>query len=412
MAKRRGKSKDGSWEYFETGKGGAVYWSKAKQRYELHDKTGKNVRRQYFDDLADANQAAVRLNQVREEFGNAFAALSIPERRAVEMFREFAKEMAIQGLYSRGLDEIVKEALDRETKSALSPAFGEVAEMYQAAIARKGVSVEHLTIVKARLRKVAEAFEGQMIGEIDGYAIQLYIDGLEGRGGRPASAETVNQFRGLISAVFKFAVQRGVVGSNPVTTISKIKLRRGRPSIITPEDLAVILGYVAAREIEYLPVMVIKAFCGLRTAECARLQYSHIGKGGRHEITIDGLIAKNPHTRFVPISDCAWEWLDLAKKGGVDMGRSAFLIPGEKESARINSWSHLQKRISSETGVALPQNVLRHSAASYWCAMTENFPAVASWMGHDLAVLQANYRNAVTKAEGERWFDVRPLPQP
>ena len=408
MAEKRRKGKAGKWEYFESGRGGAVYWNKAKGQYELRNKTGKMAVRKFFSELAVANREAKRLNGLVSGYGSTFTSFSQSERRAVEAYREFRAKMEACGVVVRDLPDILADAFAREKVVRESPMFTDVMDQYWAAMSRKGVSDRHLMVVRGRLDRIRESFDGVMIGDVGTDRVLKFLDFLPGKGGRPAAAETVNQHRGLFSAIFRFAMRRGIVEKNPVAVIEKVKLSRGRPEVITPAELRVVMSFVARHAVEYVPLMVLKVFCGLRTAECARLRFRHIGMGGRDEVTIDGTIAKNKDTRFVPIPECGRLWLAFASKQGVGADGGGFVVSGPKESSRNDNVVRLMRRVTAETGVVLPQNVFRHSAASYLCAVHENFPAVASWLGHDLAVLKANYRNAVTKSEGEEWFKVVP----
>ncbi len=59
----------------------------------------------------------------------------------------------------------------------------------------------------------------------------------------------------------------------------------------------------------------------------------------------------------------------------------------------LKSWSH---------------DIMRHSAASYMLAQTQNAAKVAAHLGHSEQVLFSNYRELVAPAQAKRFFSLRP----
>jgi hypothetical protein len=53
---------------------------------------------------------------------------------------------------------------------------------------------------------------------------------------------------------------------------------------------------------------------------------------------------------------------------------------------------------------------LRHSYGSYRMATTDDAQKVSIEMGNSPTMIFRNYRKVVTKAEAEKWFEIRPGP--
>ena len=141
--------------------------------------------------------------------------------------------------------------------------------------------------------------------------------------------------------------------------------------------------------------------------ERAKLTYGDIFVGGRNEIYISAAVAKNGIARFICPTENVKSWMDFAKENGVSMNAADTLIQGETIKQRRSSHSSFLKALATETGIVLPKNCIRHTAASF---MSESIghTAAANQLGHDLAVLMKHYRRAITKTEAEEFFSISP----
>ena len=157
----------------------------------------------------------------------------------------------------------------------------------------------------------------------------------------------------------------------------------------------------------FIPVLAIGFFCGARVEERAKLTYGDIYIGGRNEIYISAAVAKNGIARFVYPTANVKAWMDFAKENGVCLDPKDYLIPGDTLKQRKTAHSSFLKALATETGITLPKNCIRHTAASF---MSESIghTAAANQLGHDLAVLMKHYRRAITKTEAEEFYSICP----
>jgi hypothetical protein len=65
-------------------------------------------------------------------------------------------------------------------------------------------------------------------------------------------------------------------------------------------------------------------------------------------------------------------------------------------------------RVAAEAKVALPRNVLRHTAITYHDALTGDLAGSASWAGNSTRVIEQHYRGAATKDDALRFYGLKP----
>jgi site-specific recombinase XerD len=102
-----------------------------------------------------------------------------------------------------------------------------------------------LADIKQRLGRFVADFSDRAIKSLTITEIEDWLHGLE------LFPQTVNNFRAIIGAFFKYAVRRELVEKNPVSAIDKIKIVDAAPEIFTPEQLARLLNGAPAEPLPY-----------------------------------------------------------------------------------------------------------------------------------------------------------------
>ncbi|HZM06003.1 MAG TPA: tyrosine-type recombinase/integrase, partial [Candidatus Saccharimonadales bacterium] len=153
---------------------------------------------------------------------------------------------------------------------------------------------------------------------------------------------------------------------------------------------------LVSADADFLPVLAIGAFAGLRTAEIERLAWEDIDLAGRI-IKIGASKSKTASRRIVPIHDNLAEWLaDYAeRRGAVWAGDSTTLINRQRQTA-------------AAAGLKWKHNALRHSYASYRFGQIGDAGRVAGELGNSAAIVHRHYRELVNKSDSEAWFAVKP----
>lgn len=274
-----------------------------------------------------------------------------------------------------------------------------------------GELTEHTETVRHRLFNIICPYFGNKpshtISEND---VLDFLDGLKGQNGRKASLVTRTQYLNLFKSVFKFAVEQGNITKefNPVANLKPAKKRKdAEPEILSYEQVKTIFSFVKAnpKHHQFIPVLAIGFFCGARVKERAKLTYGDVFVGGRNEIFISSSVAKKGIARFIYPTENVRAWMDFVRANGVSMNATDTLIPGDTLKQRKTAHSSFLKALATETGIVLPKNCIRHTAASFM-AEQQGYTETANQLGHDIGMLLKHYRRAITKTEA--YYNITP----
>lgn len=300
----------------------------------------------------------------------------------------------------------VRAFLESRRKSA--EIVASVARFVDHKTAEAGMETRHLGNVRRDLEAMAAAFAGRSVVDVSDAELRRWWDKrVEGRGDK-----TRNEVRGNLVAFWRWCVWDGL-HPKEVTPADKLPRVRGVKSgelhVLTPAGLLRL-----AEEIEpaWRPWLVLGAFCGLRPEEVAPCQ---VGARSRRDkrglrceeidwtfrvVRVPGEVSKVKRPRNVPLTEAALEWLAWA---GLEQGQTGPVCLVNPTDAGET------KRLGKVVfGSGWPQDVLRHSYASYRNAMVRSLPQVAEEMGTSVDILHRHYHNPKTAEEGAAWFSLRP----
>ncbi len=251
---------------------------------------------------------------------------------------------------------------------------------------------EYLAAVKDALRpKTLGSYEGIMrrlsaqygdrpVSSFTGDKIQAFVAGM-GKSMRNLALRSLSPF-------FSFCVRAGYLDRNPCANVRKAKVERGVPAVLSVRRSAALMRLVAAKAPRLVPYYAVGLFAGVRPQELLRIGRSDFHNGF---ICISEEVAKTGNARNVPVMPNLAAWL------------AAFPFPA-------HGFNETQiKRLRASLGTRLPQDVLRHSYATYLYELKKDAAFVASTMGHvSTAVLFTNYRALAAPGDGERFFSILP----
>ena len=376
------------------------------------------VRRKYFDYSLEGVEDAKALNATKKQelrrFGQDFGSISDDEKQAIDLWRAYIKEAQMNGFKFSSAYEVMKRGIDGLNTS--TPDFRTLARLYfEKELLRKtdGEMTEHTETVRQRLFNIITPVLGcrpaHTISEGD---VLDFLDGLKGQNGSKASLVTRTQYLNLLKSVFKFAVEQGSITKeyNPVANLKPAKKRKDdEPEILTVDEVKRIFAFVKnnPKYHEFIPVLAVGFFCGARVEERAKLTYGDIFVGGRNEIFVSAAVAKNGDARYIYPADCVKEWMGFARAHGVQMNATDTLIPGDTLKQRKTAHSSFLRTLATETGIKLPKNCIRHTAASFM-AESQGYTETANQLGHDIGMLLKHYRRAITKTEAVDYYNITP----
>ena len=205
-----------------------------------------------------------------------------------------------------------------------------------------------------------------------------------------------NEYRRILYSFFKYCKMQDWLDFNPVEKIESWRIRGKTPEIFTPEEVRNILNATPPKS-EIRAFAAISAFTGIRIAEMKRLTWDKIKLDDR-EIILDSEITKTASRRVVKIPENLAKWLEpyvweLGTKKKILSSRQDWQI------------KKLHNIFGKENWV---KNGFRHSAATYYLALTKNAYITAEQMGHAVDVLKQDYNGLARKKDAIRYFDIMP----
>lgn len=315
----------------------------------------------------------------------------LPENTSLKEVLDFFIKRHPIGLPPKTVRDVVDELIETKTKS--------------------GKSDVYIKDLRLRLTQFADAFNVRL-STITGKEIEEFLRAPRKRGeSGPTyllSGRTQNNFRQLINTLFKFAIKRGYLPKDhdEMNAVELADEDNGEIEIFTPAELRKLFnacltpvkerGKMRDRE-AMVPYLAIAAFCGLRSAEIARLDWSEVHlTGPEHFIEVKAAKAKTASRRTVPIPDNCASWL----------------APFAKESGPVCPFERPDKQCFNYVGpaaeVGWKRNGLRHSFISYRLAKIKNVHQVSLEAGNSPQMVFAHYRQLVTETQATEWFGIVP----
>lgn len=268
------------------------------------------------------------------------------------------------------------------TPKRVAEAVKELIETKQA----RGVSSRYLSDLRHRLGKLARAIV-KNLHEVTVRDVQTWLDSV---GGAP---QTYTNNRRVAGLLFEFGQARGWCRSNAAFQTEVLKPGRPPVDFYTVSEMRKILD---AADADVLPIIVLGAFCGLRSSELERLDWADVDlKTGT--ITVGADKTKCASRRVVPMPSNLRAWL----------------APYAGKTDKV--WPHdgwrMYRAVTAAiraAGVKPKPNALRHSYATYRFAQTNDAGRVSGELGNSPGILHKHYRNLAKPQEAERFFAIAP----
>lgn len=241
-------------------------------------------------------------------------------------------------------------------------------------------------------------------------------------------AETLEQrsilnFRNTLAEVLRYAKAKQYTPANPLESFTKEDFKKmggekaerdlDSINILTVDESRRLLSAAQEQgEPGMLATLVLRLFCGLRSGEVTRLDWSEVHwLDPKPFVHIPAGKAKKRRIRHVEIPDNALEWLRLCNPPAA--GRVDPLSPKtySKRFGRIARLAGIGKETKDGRWESdWENNDTRHSFGSYHFALHGDALRTAKEMGHKQSddVLFANYRALVRKEAAEEFFALRP----
>jgi integrase len=356
--------------------------------------------RKKFGKFTDARRFAETRDIATENHGRKFLSdLSKDEIAAVTAWREEAGRLGDSGVVIPSLAETVRESLARLVACPDGRLVGE--ELVEEFIQRKkdhGIGSRQVVDYRQRLKRFIGNFGGRAVASITSSEIEQWLAGLQSlrKGGGAVSAQTRKHHRAALHAFFGWVLPQ----RNPIGGIEAPRVKAPARDHYTPADAWKLMEWLLANDMESLPAVALGFFCGLRTAEIARLDLSTLDlrkPNAEGEFILRGDQAKREKARAVPLLPAAKAWLlAQTRRSG-----PAVAVPLRTLHERI---------AAAHTGADLRRipNGARHSFATFRGAILKDSGRLSDEMGNSAAIVRRHYREPKLEAEAVAFFALRP----
>jgi integrase/recombinase XerD len=221
---------------------------------------------------------------------------------------------------------------------------------------------------------------------------------------RNLSTRTIVRNLVVIRTFFRFLVQEGILGVNPIENLESPKVEKNLPEILTLREIEQLLEQpdlqtpLGKRDRAMLEMLYAT---GMRVSELTQLPTQQLSLEGGYVL----LYGKGSKERIVPVGSEAMKWVTLYLKesrGILSKGKESpflFINRSGKAMSRQRFWKSL-KGYSRRAGLRkrITPHLLRHSFASHLLERGADLRSVQMMLGHvDISTTQI-----YTHVTGER----------
>lgn len=371
-------------------------------------------KRKFFELTSKGLEEAKRFNSDREReakaHGENFGCISNEERRALELFRDYQRQAQRNGMQPESLIKTIEEAIKGFKTS--SPSIPELSKSLLNKIQKDGCSQYYIQTMGTYSKIACNFFKTQQAHLITAQQITEFIDSVKLENGNEASSTYKYNIYKSLFTILGYAADKEYISHEQVTKLKKQtecpKSVKSEISALTVEDTRKIFKTIKEDTSlhQYIPLMVMGCFCGLRTVERARVQYEDIYAAGKMDVYINEDDSKTSTARYVHIQPNADKWLKFAAENGVSMD-SGYIVKGETELDRISKITKITANIFKKSGVKCAKNIIRHSAATYLTELIGTGLAV-NQLGHSEAICRKHYKKPVSREDAQAYFNITP----
>ena len=325
---------------------------------------------------------------------------------AIESFKKCLDKLEGKASISDAVDSYLKNA-DEEIRDILIPNA-----VSQFLIDKKNdVCDKQWRDYKVQLNKFADSFIGPISSPsdkdlrrwIESQKIKVKMRSAGGKIGDTISNQTKRNILTKILAFYNWCRSNHYLPLNKLHAAEKlsgvIKRRNSRIwkdqekeiSILTPSQASRLVNECRDDLRVYASILL---FAGLRPSEAKQLDWKDINTRPGYIYVRSNKTGKN---RYVEIQKNLSQWLEpfMQESGPITYKTADTILAQEAIDLEIvdKSW---------------PNDVCRHSYASYRLAIIESRNHLADELGDSVAVVNKHYRVPITKEEGEEYFSISP----
>ncbi len=247
------------------------------------------------------------------------------------------------------------------------------------------------------LKEFAATFPGHAVCDLTKQHLSRYMDAHSG-----VAPKTRNERRNVVKMFLKWAVRQDYLSSShrllESDALAHEQADTEEISFYTPKELRLLLD-TAATKTEFkrlLPVVALGGLAGVRLQEIIRLTWEDVFRIPGH-VEISKTKSKTRSRRLVTICPALAAWIEPYRAcSGLIWVKSLCLFHDEFGALR------------DSVKIPARRNGLRHGFVSFHFALNANENLTAAEAGNSPGMVHKNYKGLATKAEAEKWFNVKP----
>ncbi len=334
-------------------------------------------------------QNIARKPEMAADAGRAAEALAPYGMSLLDVVREYVSCREALAGTGRTVLDAAKDFAARDLSRRESLTLTALIARFQADPQTVKRSKAYLDDVRKRWRRFQDDLGAETLAfEVTPDAVRRWLAAL------PVADVTKGNFHRTVGAVFSYAVHSELITENPFRKVRKPEVKdTDGVEVFTPEQMGALLA--AAHE-DWLPVLAIGGFAGLRPEELRRIPWEQVDLQEGF-IEVKASQSKTGKRRLVTISKNLRAWLlpYAAKTGCIVTPKERKHRVAAMEAAKLTRW---------------PMDVLRHSFASYHLREHGNDANLtAQELGHTTTkMLFQHYREAVKPDAARAWWALMP----
>lgn len=339
---------------------------------------GRRVRR-FLPSRAKAEAELARLRLEADRAGGIWVAMSEQERQEVAAVLVQAREAGVSllAVWQEWL-AARKSILQVPLRDAIPHLIGHLEVM--------GRRRRYLAGLRAYLMLFARGREARPVGSIGVDEIREWFQG------RGEAGATLRSNLGRLSSLFAHAVREGWAVSNPCGPLRGARVEAVDVSILPPGKAREALVWARERRPSFLAGLALMLLAGLRPEEVSRVTWEAVDlEAGT--VVVGGRAAKTRRRRIVHLEPAARAWLALGGALPLSVTTRKRRLKELREVLGFEAW---------------PQDILRHSAASYLLALKGDAGPVALELGNSPRILLEHYQGLATREAAAAFWAIRP----
>jgi len=350
---------------------------------------GLRVKRYFSDrDKAERCRQQIEFSEKSETEVDTYAKTRLTSGQIAdaEMAYQLLGKLPIASL-SEAVDWCSKNYVAPETTKSVHEAYQEMIEDK----ARVNLRKRSLDELRVMIGKIDQKLGALQIHQVTSASLEELIPST-------ASPRTRNHYVVKFAQFFNWAIKRGYIQTNPAEGISKARVDAAENIALSLAQVKAVLKASYGTPIQSL--VALQLFAGLRNEEARRLDWSQVDIDDK-ALYVKPEGAKKRSARTVELHDEILPWLDLSQP----------IVP-EVEEGVASSYRYRQawEQMKSDAKITDRKydNVLRHTALSFYSAKTQSIDKTINWGGTGVGPLFNNYRSLVKLKDVDAYWSLTP----